>query len=137
MYLQKAKNTYCKTLPLFNIIQDSVTWIYYAGQNLWHDKNQCVACQPKSCQYSTICNTGTQELQGRGADFDRSVNPMPTRGSRLCPSHNYLPPRVFRPSCGPVIPQTALVGSSTGIVATLKLISQGAETLSLSFATVA
>ena len=36
-------------------------------------------------------------------DFGRFVNPISTRGGRLCPSHYYLPPppRIFRPSYGP------------------------------------
>ena len=36
-------------------------------------------------------------------DFDRSVNPIQTGGSRLCPQHYYLPQQIFIPSCGPVV----------------------------------
>ena len=35
-------------------------------------------------------------------DFGRSVNPISTRGDRLCPSNYYWHPRIFRPSNGPV-----------------------------------
>ena len=35
-------------------------------------------------------------------DFGRSVNPISTRGDRLCPPNYYCHPRVFRPSNGPV-----------------------------------
>ena len=34
-------------------------------------------------------------------DFDRSLNPISTRGIRLCPSHYYLPPKIFRLPYGP------------------------------------
>ena len=34
-------------------------------------------------------------------DFGRSVNPISTRGDRLCPSNYYWHPRIFRPSNGP------------------------------------
>ena len=38
-------------------------------------------------------------------DFDRSVNPIPTSGGRLCPPQYYSPPlpRFFRPSYGPAM----------------------------------
>ena len=36
-------------------------------------------------------------------DFGRSVNPISTRGDRLCPPNYYWHPRIFRPSDGPVI----------------------------------
>ena len=35
-------------------------------------------------------------------DFGRSVNPISTRGDRLCPPNYYWHPRIFRPSYGPV-----------------------------------
>ena len=34
-------------------------------------------------------------------DFDRPVNPISTRGDRLCPPNYYCCPRIFRPSDGP------------------------------------
>ena len=34
-------------------------------------------------------------------DFGRSVNPISTRGKRLCPPNYYWQPRIFRPSDGP------------------------------------
>ena len=34
-------------------------------------------------------------------DFVRSVNPISTRGDRLCPPNYYWHPRIFRPSDGP------------------------------------
>ena len=34
-------------------------------------------------------------------DFDRSVDPISTRGDRLCPPNYYWHPRIFRPSDGP------------------------------------
>ena len=34
-------------------------------------------------------------------DFARSVNPISTRGDRLCPPNYYWHPRIFRPSDGP------------------------------------
>ena len=34
-------------------------------------------------------------------DFGRSVNPISTRGDRLCPPNYYWHPRIFRPSDGP------------------------------------
>ena len=36
-------------------------------------------------------------------DFGRLVNPISTRGGRLCPPHFYLPPQIFRPSAIPVM----------------------------------
>ena len=36
-------------------------------------------------------------VQGCPPDFGRSVNPISTRGDRLCP------PQIFRPSDGPVL----------------------------------
>ena len=33
-------------------------------------------------------------------DFGRSVNPISTRGDRLCPSNYYWPSRIFKPSDG-------------------------------------
>ena len=45
-------------------------------------------------------------------DFGKSVNPISTRGDRLCPTNYYWHTRIFRPSNGPVI----LVGvGSSGI----------------------
>ena len=35
--------------------------------------------------------------------FDRSVNPISTRGGRLCPPQYYQPSRIFRPCDGPVM----------------------------------
>ena len=35
------------------------------------------------------------------ADFARSVNPISTRGDRLCPPNYYWHPQIFRPSDGP------------------------------------
>ena len=35
-------------------------------------------------------------------DFGRSVNPISTRGDRLCPPNYYWHTRIFRPSDGPV-----------------------------------
>ena len=35
-------------------------------------------------------------------DFGRSVNPISTRGDRLCPPNYYWHTRIFRPSNGPV-----------------------------------
>ena len=35
-------------------------------------------------------------------DFGRSVNPISTRGDRLCPPNYYGHTRIFRPSDGPV-----------------------------------
>ena len=35
-------------------------------------------------------------------DLGRSVNPISTRGDRLCPPNYYWHPRIFRPSDGPV-----------------------------------
>ena len=34
-------------------------------------------------------------------DFGRSVNPISTRGDRLCPPNYYGHTRIFRPSDGP------------------------------------
>ena len=34
-------------------------------------------------------------------DFGRSVNPISTRGDRLCPPNYYWHTRIFRPSDGP------------------------------------
>ena len=34
-------------------------------------------------------------------DFGRSVNPISTRGVKLCPPNYYWHPRIFRPSDGP------------------------------------
>ena len=39
--------------------------------------------------------------------FGRSVNPISTRGSRLCPPKYYEPPRIFRPCDGPASAWTA------------------------------
>ena len=36
-------------------------------------------------------------------DFGRSVNPISTRGDRLCPPNYYWHTRIFRPSDGPVL----------------------------------
>ena len=36
-------------------------------------------------------------------DFDRSVNPISTRGGRLCPPNYYWHTQIFRPPDGPVI----------------------------------
>ena len=36
-------------------------------------------------------------------DFGRSVNPISTRGERLCQPNYYWHTRIFRPSDGPVI----------------------------------
>ena len=35
--------------------------------------------------------------------FSRTVKPISTRGSRLCPPQYYEPPRIFRPCDGPVV----------------------------------
>ena len=35
--------------------------------------------------------------------FGRSVNPISTSGSRLCPPQYYEPPRIFRPCDGPAV----------------------------------
>ena len=37
-------------------------------------------------------------------EFGRSVNPISTRGDRLCPPNYYWHPRIFRPSDGPALP---------------------------------
>jgi hypothetical protein len=49
-----------------------------------------------------------QARRKRGAEgalappvFGRTVNPISTRGSRLCPPQYYEPPRIFRPCDGP------------------------------------
>ena len=36
-------------------------------------------------------------------DFGRSVNPISTRGDRLCPPNYYWHTRIFRPSDGPAM----------------------------------
>ena len=36
-------------------------------------------------------------------DFGRSINPISTRGDRLCPPNYYWHTRIFRPSDGPVV----------------------------------
>ena len=36
-------------------------------------------------------------------DFARSVNPISTRGDRLCPLNYYLHTWIFRPSDGPEV----------------------------------
>ena len=41
-------------------------------------------------------------------DFGRSVNPISTRGYKLCPPNYYWHPRIFRPSEGPVFPWKVL-----------------------------
>ena len=45
-------------------------------------------------------NTGLSSL-GVHPDFGRSVNPISTRGDRLCPPNYYWHIRIFRPSDGP------------------------------------
>ena len=35
-------------------------------------------------------------------DFGRSVNPISTKGDRLCPPNYYWHTQIFRPSDGPV-----------------------------------
>ena len=42
-------------------------------------------------------------------DFGRSVNPISTRGDRLCPPNYYWHTRIFRPSDGPADLPTALL----------------------------
>ena len=39
-------------------------------------------------------------------DSGRSVNPISTRGDRLCPPNYYWHTRIFRPSYGPERPDT-------------------------------
>ena len=41
--------------------------------------------------------------------FGWSVNPISTKGGRLCPPFYYLPFQIFRPSYGPVSPSLSLV----------------------------
>ena len=43
---------------------------------------------------------GVSSLGVPGPDFGRSVNPISTRGDRLCPPNYYWHPRIFRPSDG-------------------------------------
>ena len=38
--------------------------------------------------------------------FGRSVNPIPTRGNRLCPPNYYWHTLIFRPSDGPALVTT-------------------------------
>ena len=55
-----------------------------------------------------LCLCKLQARRKRGAEgalappvFGRTVNPISTRGSRLCPPQYYEPPRIFRPCDGP------------------------------------
>ena len=47
-------------------------------------------------------------------DFGRPVNPISTRGDRLCPPNYFWPTRIFRPSDGPesLVPQIKLQSNS-------------------------
>ena len=44
---------------------------------------------------------GYDEDHHQKSTFGRSVNPISTRGDRLCPPSYYWHPRIFRPSDGP------------------------------------
>ena len=57
-------------------------------------------------------------------DFGRSVNPISTRGDRLCPPNYYWHTRIFRPSDGPGLP--------TGETGTTADAHKFSETLTLS-----
>ena len=50
-------------------------------------------------------------------DFGRSVNPILTRGDRLCPRNYYWHPRIFRPYDGPATgtPGSAIPDGNTKI----------------------
>ena len=64
------------------------------------------------CNFGRSDNdTGMQQGGGQGGaaappDFGRSVNPIPTRGDRLCPPNSYWHPRILKPSDGPAFYHT-------------------------------
>ena len=49
----------------------------------------CQGCRPSGCHAMA------------SSDFGRSVNPISTRGDRLCLPNYYWHPRIFKPSDGP------------------------------------
>ena len=51
---------------------------------------------------------GCRAVGAGWGSFDRSVKPISTRVSRLCPPHYYLPPWIFRPSYGPAAGKISL-----------------------------
>ena len=56
------------------------------------------------CAKSHICRPVVPGCRCAGcamADFGRSVNPISTRGDRLCPPSYYWHTQIFRPSDGP------------------------------------
>ena len=58
---------------------------------MFQDRN----CTPQAC-----CPWVCRVCQAH-PDFGRSVNPISTRGDRLCPPNYYWHTRIYRPSDGP------------------------------------
>ena len=80
---------------------NDMTLLLFSGSaeikgNAGSKKNLCSteygtqACRPLGCRR---CHSTPR--------FCRSVNPISTRRWRLCPTHHYWHPRIFRPSYGP------------------------------------
>ena len=98
------------TRRVIDFIFDRKPW----SSNLSHDLHYASMTSDNSFRISRISELYI--LQGRhqegagGASappppiFDRSVNPISTRGGgRLCPPLYYQPPQIFRPCDGPVL----------------------------------
>ena len=69
-------------------------------------------CLPKPLQYSCKYRPVVPGCAGCAMahpDFGRPVNPISTRGDRLCPPNYYWHTRIFRPSDGPEIAHLKLV----------------------------
>ena len=63
--------------------------------------NYCIASSNWCYKYRGVVPGGAGGAMAP-PDFGRSVNPISTRGDRLCPPNYYWHPRIFRPSDGPV-----------------------------------
>ena len=82
------------------------------------EKNQIVG-EEKNC----LRLQGRRNRSGRGGDiaqpdFVRSVNPIPTRKSRLCPPYYYSTSYIFKPSYGPGLVKKGKKGSQAQLVHT-------------------
>ena len=72
----------------------------------------CFLLRSEDHSYITVQARRKRGARGAVAPpvFSRTVNPISTRGSRLCPPQYYEPPRIFRPCDGAVCTSAKGVG---------------------------
>ena len=97
-----SHDTNCQIIVVFQKFERKSTPLIFWMQN-WKEKTLNVLMR-RMITYQQGCRQGVG-AGGASAPpvFDRSVNPISTRGGWLCPPQYYQPPRIFRPCDGPAL----------------------------------